>query len=69
MKNVDIEQELLSIKAVAYKFSVSSQTVVRWIKEGELSVVRIGLGHPRIPRKSVSDMIERNLKTVNAVGQ
>ena len=66
MLDIDIEQELFSIREVAKMFSVSKMTVIRWLKAGDLPIVRIGLGHPRIEREAINRMIEANRKTIGA---
>ena len=66
MLDTDLEQELFSIREVAKMFSVSKMTIIRWIKSGELPIVRIGLGHPRIEREAINRMIEANRKTIGA---
>jgi len=53
-------QELFSTRQVAQMFSVSSQTVDRWRKRGELKSVIIGLGHPRFTRQAVNEFIAAN---------
>ena len=64
MYAADIEQELFSIKQVAKMFATSKQTVVRWITNGDLPIVRIGLGHPRIQREAIDDLIQRNQQSI-----
>jgi excisionase family DNA binding protein len=53
-------QELFSTRQVAQMFGVSSQTVDRWRKSGELRSVVIGLGHPRFTRQAVNEFIAAN---------
>ena len=64
MLDTDLEQELFSIREVAKMFSVSKMTIIRWIKSGELPIVRIGLGHPRIQREAIDDLIQRNQQSI-----
>ena len=64
MYATDIEQKLFSIREVARIFGVSKMTVIRWVKKGDLPIVRIGLGHPRITREAIQQLIEANLKTI-----
>jgi len=66
MLDTDLEQELFSIREVAKMFSVSKMTVIRWIKSGDLPIVRIGLGHPRVEREAINKMIEANRKSIGA---
>lgn len=54
-----ITQELLSTKDVARLFSVSKQTVRRWMREAQLPFVQIGQVI-RVRREDVQAFIERN---------
>jgi excisionase family DNA binding protein len=53
-------QELFSTRQVAAMFAVSSQTVDRWRKTGQLRYVVIGLGHPRFTRQTINEFIAAN---------
>jgi excisionase family DNA binding protein len=64
MYATDIEQELFSMREVARIFGVSKMTIIRWIKSGDLPIVRIGLGHPRVSRAAIDELIQRNQKCI-----
>ncbi len=51
-----MNEPLLTIKEVARHFAVSTQTVARWEKRGELRSVRIG-GSVRFTQKDIADFI------------
>ena len=64
MKSTNPAQQFFSIRELTIMFSVSRQTILRWIAKGELSFVRVGLGHVRIPREAIDDLIRRNQQSI-----
>ena len=50
------EKQLLSTKAVAAELGVTSRTVAKWIRDGELTAVRLGRIW-RVRREALDDFI------------
>ena len=51
--------KLLTVPQVADWAQVSTKTVYRWIKEGELDAFRLGSRTYRIPAKAVEKLLEK----------
>lgn len=51
--------KLLTVPQVANWAQVSTKTVYRWIKDGELDAFRLGSRTYRIPAKAVETLLEK----------
>ena len=49
----------MTVREVADLMRISSMTVYRMIKDGQLGAVRIGKGY-RVPRRDVADYLRRH---------
>lgn len=60
MKSTAINSdELFSVKQVANYLNVSERTIYRWIKEGEITCVKIGKRFIRITAAEVNRMVNK----------
>ena len=51
--------KLLTVPQVAKWAQVSTKTVYRWIKDGELEAFRLGSRTYRVPAKAVESLLEK----------